>query len=48
MTLFITFLAFAFLIGYSRGNMRESKRTALLFAACVLVASMYFFFTRFL
>lgn len=48
MTLFITFLAFAFLLGFYRGNMNESKRMVLLLAACVAVAGMYFFFSRFL
>lgn len=48
MTLFITFLAFAFLIGFYRGNMNESKRLVLLLAACTLIAGMYFFFSRFL
>ena len=48
MILFITFLAFAFLIGFYRGNMNESKRVVLLLAACMLIAGMYFFFSRFL
>jgi biotin transporter BioY len=48
MTLFITFLAFAFLLGFYRGKIDESKRMALLLAACIAVTGIYFFFSRFL
>jgi biotin transporter BioY len=48
MTLFITFLAFAFLLGFYRGKMNESKRVALLLATCIVITGIYFFFSRFL
>lgn len=48
MTIFITFLAFAFLLGFYRGNLNEPKRLVLLLAACIMIAGMYFFFSRFL
>lgn len=48
MTLFISFLALVFLLGFYARQIEESKYTLLLIAACTLIGAAYFFVTRLL